>query len=61
MRSGANPARKARAAFILVAIGLLLGGCGNCRGWTNPWYKATAPGSCGSEDPSQEAVFAPLP
>jgi hypothetical protein len=51
---------QARTAFILVATGLLLGGCGNCGGWTYPWYKSGAPHSCGSDQPSQEAATAPV-
>jgi hypothetical protein len=44
-----------------MALGLLLSGCGSCGGWTSPWYKATAPGACGSDSaPKQAAIFAPL-
>jgi hypothetical protein len=41
---------KARAALALVALGLMLGGCGNCGGWTNPWYNGH---SCGSDHGSE--------
>ncbi|MBV9568894.1 MAG: hypothetical protein JO172_12215 [Hyphomicrobiales bacterium] len=35
-----------RAALAIVALGLLLSGCGNCGGWTSPWYRAAQPHSC---------------
>ncbi|MBV9977369.1 MAG: hypothetical protein JO105_18430 [Hyphomicrobiales bacterium] len=35
-----------RAALVIVALGFLLSGCGNCGGWTNPWYRAAQPHSC---------------
>jgi hypothetical protein len=43
----------ARAAIALVALGLMLGGCGNCGGWTNPWYDTGKPHSCQSDHPSE--------
>jgi hypothetical protein len=46
---GAGFKSKARAAFALLALGVMLGGCGNCGGWTNPWYGATQPHSCQSD------------
>ena len=48
------------AAIALLALGFALGGCGNCGGWTNPWYKAAQPNSCGSDRPSQQSMALPL-
>jgi hypothetical protein len=45
-RAGAGRVRKVRAALMIVALGFLLSGCGNCGGWTNPWYRAEQPHSC---------------
>jgi hypothetical protein len=45
----------------LLALGILalsLGGCGNCNGWTNPWY--AGPHSCDS-DHAARSFAAPLP
>jgi hypothetical protein len=49
VKDGARRRGKARAAFALVVLGLLLGGCGNCGGWSNPWYGAAQPHSCESD------------
>ncbi|MBV8425762.1 MAG: hypothetical protein JO137_08275 [Hyphomicrobiales bacterium] len=43
---GVGQARRVRVALMIVALGFLLGGCGNCGGWTNPWYRAAQPHSC---------------
>jgi hypothetical protein len=48
------------AAIALLALGFALSGCGNCGGWTYPWYKASQPNSCGSERPSQQSIALPL-
>jgi len=44
--------------FALGILALSLGGCGNCNGWTNPWY--AGPHSCES-DHAARAFAAPLP
>ena len=59
-RFGASPVRKARAALALIALGLALGGCGNCNGWTNPWYGAAQPHSCQSDPPAKGSMMLPL-
>jgi hypothetical protein len=41
--------RKVSAGLALAVVALSLGGCGNCGGWTFPWYKGEAPHSCHSE------------
>ena len=53
-------ATKFRAVLALAALGLALGGCGNCGGWTNPWYKADAPHACHGDPTSQSLpIWAP--
>jgi|HubBroStandDraft_4_1064222.scaffolds.fasta_scaffold400310_2 hypothetical protein len=48
-------ARGARFALALAMLGLTLGGCGNCGGWTNPWSPASKPPhACSSDHASQE-------
>ncbi|MBV9136965.1 MAG: hypothetical protein JO357_07895 [Hyphomicrobiales bacterium] len=37
---------RVRTAVVIVALGFLLSACGNCGGWTNPWYRAAQPHSC---------------
>jgi hypothetical protein len=51
---------KIRAVLALAALGLALGGCGNCGGWTNPWYKADSPHACHGDPTSQSLpIWAP--
>ena len=45
-KPGISRAGRVRAALAVVALGFLLSGCGNCGGWTNPWYHAAQPHSC---------------
>ncbi|MFI5012573.1 MAG: hypothetical protein ACHQAY_09510 [Hyphomicrobiales bacterium] len=59
-RLDVGPVRKARAAVLLLALGLALGGCGNCGGWTNPWYGAAQPHSCQSDPPAKGSMVLPL-
>jgi hypothetical protein len=49
--------RKASAGLALAGVALALGGCGNCGGWTFPWYKGGAPHSCHSEPGPQGGTF----
>jgi hypothetical protein len=52
--------RGAGTALVLVALGLLMSGCGNCDGWTNPWSRVSQPHACSSDHASEEAMAAPL-
>jgi hypothetical protein len=60
LKLGARPGAKARLALVLIALGLMLGGCGNCNGWTNPWSRVAAPHSCQSDPASERAMILPL-
>jgi hypothetical protein len=60
LKLGARPGAKARLALVLLALGLMLGGCGNCNGWTNPWSRVAAPHSCQSDPASEWAMILPL-
>ena len=42
-------ARRLCGGLALIGLAVSLAGCGNCNGWTSPWYKATSPGSCHAE------------
>jgi hypothetical protein len=57
---GSRSSRKLRCALALAALGLLLGGCGNCGGWTNPWSRISPPHSCASDHASEQAMAAPI-
>jgi hypothetical protein len=49
--------RKVSAGLALAGVALALGGCGNCGGWTFPWYKGGPPHSCHSEPGPQGGTF----
>lgn len=49
----------AHRAVVVALMCLALGGCGNCGGWTNPWYQAAQPHSCQTDRPSGE-IFTPI-
>jgi len=56
-QEGGRAFAKARAAFALLALGLSLGGCGNCGGWSNPWSRVAPANSCQSDHPSGQAML----
>jgi hypothetical protein len=59
-RSQRRAGARVSTALALLALGFALGGCGNCGGWTNPWYRASQPNACGSDQPSKGSAMLPL-